>query len=112
MAKRVIVELVDDYDGKSVADETVYFGIDGAQYEIDLSAKNAQKLRGQLEQWIQSARKVSRNSKRGRKTDDARTPASKERTAAIRQWARDNGYEVSSRGRIHKDVVAAYHKAS
>lgn len=112
MAKKVIVELVDDYDGKSVADETVYFGIDGVEYEIDLSAKNAQKLRGQLEQWVQSARKVSRNTKRRSKSGETRIPATKERTAAIRQWARDNGYEVSSRGRIHKDVVAAYNKAS
>ncbi|PPJ35855.1 nucleoid-associated protein Lsr2 [Nocardia nova] len=112
MAKKVIVELVDDYDGKSVADGTVYFGIDGVEYEIDLSAKNAQKLRGQFEQWVQSARKVSRNTKRRSKPSETRIPTSKERTAAIRQWARDNGYEVSSRGRIHKDVVAAYNKVS
>jgi len=32
-------------------------------------------------------------------------------TAAIRTWARDNGHEVSERGRIPKAVVEAYHSA-
>ncbi|WP_280377176.1 Lsr2 family DNA-binding protein, partial [Nocardia wallacei] len=36
----------------------------------------------------------------------------REQTAAIRDWARRNGYNVSSRGRIQADVVAAYNKAS
>ncbi|MET8431123.1 histone-like nucleoid-structuring protein Lsr2, partial [Nocardia sp. NPDC004860] len=45
MAKKVTVTLVDDYDGKSKADETVFFSIDGNDFEIDLSNKNAGKLR-------------------------------------------------------------------
>ena len=36
MAQRVQIILEDDYDGGS-ADETVSFGLDGAEYEIDLS---------------------------------------------------------------------------
>ena len=44
MAQRVQVILEDDYDG-GTADETVAFAIDGAEYEIDLSSKNAASLR-------------------------------------------------------------------
>ena len=40
MAQKVFVSLVDDIDG-SEADETVEFGLDGVNYEIDLSAENA-----------------------------------------------------------------------
>jgi hypothetical protein len=44
MAQKVQVLLVDDLDG-SKATETVAFGLDGASYEIDLSTRNASKLR-------------------------------------------------------------------
>ena len=44
MAQQVNVVLVDDLDG-SEAGETVVFGLDGTTYEIDLSEKNAKKLR-------------------------------------------------------------------
>ncbi|WP_131822261.1 Lsr2 dimerization domain-containing protein, partial [Mycobacteroides chelonae] len=44
MAKKVTVTYVDDLDGESPADGPVDFGIDGVNYQIDLSAKNADKL--------------------------------------------------------------------
>ena len=44
MAQQVQVVLVDDLDGGKAA-ETVSFALDGVSYEIDLSAKNAAKLR-------------------------------------------------------------------
>jgi hypothetical protein len=44
MAQETIVRLLDDIDGKP-ADETVSFSLDGITYEIDLRAKNADKLR-------------------------------------------------------------------
>ena len=47
MAQRVQIILEDDYDGGS-ADETVSFALDGAEYEIDLSSKNATGLREAL----------------------------------------------------------------
>ncbi|GAB2694149.1 histone-like nucleoid-structuring protein Lsr2 [Nocardia thraciensis] len=111
MAKKVTVELIDDYDGKSKAEETVRFGVDGVEYEIDLSMKNAGKLREAFEQWTGPARKVGRIP-RGKSKISGRTSADKEQTGAIRDWARKNGYDVSSRGRISADVVEAYNKAS
>lgn len=47
--------LVDDLDG-SEATETVTFAIDGASYEIDLSAENAVTIRSQLAKYVRAAR--------------------------------------------------------
>jgi hypothetical protein len=65
MAKKVTVTLVDDFDGAGSADETVEFGLDGVTYEIDLSTKNAAKLRGDLKQWVAAGRRVG-GRRRGR----------------------------------------------
>ncbi|MCM6774242.1 Lsr2 family protein [Nocardia sp. CDC159] len=110
MAKKVTVTLVDDYDGKSKADETVQFSIDGVAYEIDLSTLNAGKLRGALEPWTEKARKVGRLKAGG--TARPKTAADREQTVAIREWAKKHGYNVSARGRISSEVVSAYHKAN
>ena len=44
----------------------------------------------------------------------AKKPArsSRDQTAAIREWARANGHEVSDRGRISKSVMQAYQTAN
>src|SRR5215470_474116 len=46
MAQKVTVALVDDVDG-GPADETARFGLEGADYEIDLSGQNASAFRKQ-----------------------------------------------------------------
>ena len=56
MAQQVQVLLVDDIDGGKAV-ETVSFALDGVSYEIDLSAKNAAKLRDALSTWVGSARR-------------------------------------------------------
>lgn len=112
MAKKVTVTLVDDVDGVAAADETVEFGIDGVTYEIDLSSKNAEKLRTQLSTWVEHARRVS-GRRRGRGgTGRGRASIDREQSAAIREWARKNGYSVSARGRIPAEVVDAFNSAN
>ena len=44
MAQRVTVEMTDDIDGTAAA-KTIAFRVDGTAYEIDLSKKNAAKMR-------------------------------------------------------------------
>ncbi|NKS30143.1 Lsr2 family protein [Rhodococcus hoagii] len=116
MAKKVTVTLIDDVDQNATADETVEFGLDGVLYEIDLSSDNAAKLREQLEVWVSHARKVTK-SRRGGKSSAAAGAASsrpsvdREQSAAIREWARRNGFTVSSRGRISAEITEAYNKA-
>jgi hypothetical protein len=109
MAQRVKIILEDDLDG-SPADETVTFGLDGVTYEIDLSSDNAARLRDDLASWVGHARRSG-----GRKSTAAGrgTSSSAKRTdlGAVRAWARENGYEVSDRGRISADIQAAYDKA-
>lgn len=114
MAKKVTVTLVDDFDGEGPADETVEFSVDGVSYEIDLSAKNAKKLREDLKQWIDAGRRVG-GRRRGRTATPARGARGtidREQSGAIREWARRNGHKVSTRGRIPADVIEAFHAAT
>lgn len=109
MAKKTIVELIDDLDGKNPADETVMFGIDGVDYEIDLSVKNATKLRDALEPFAQAARRGPHRKQRGKVLgSNGQASMSREESAAIREWANANGYGVAARGRIAADIVDAY----
>jgi Lsr2 len=103
MAQRVTVALEDDLDG-GPADETVRFGFAGAEYEIDLSTKNAAAFRKQLTPFIKHARKAGR----GQPRRPSRTAASRQRTGDIRAWAKDHGISVSERGRIPASVVEQY----
>lgn len=118
MAQKVNVVLVDDLDG-SEAEESVAFALDGVNYEIDLSSKNAEKLRNSFGSYIDSARRVGGRAVRGRGRPPAAKSASaaagrggaKPQTSEIRAWAKKEGYEVSDRGRIPADVIEAYQKA-
>ena len=107
MAQKVTVTLEDDLDG-GPADETVRFGLDGAEYEIDLSKKNATAFRRQLAPFTEHARKAGRAQRRR----PGRTASSRERSGDIRAWAKDQGIAVSGRGRIPASVVEQYQAAS
>ncbi|HSS67983.1 MAG TPA: Lsr2 family protein [Nocardioidaceae bacterium] len=107
MAQRVHIVLEDDLDG-STADETLTFGLDGTTYEIDLSKKNAAKLRDALAGYVGVARRVpSRGSRRSRGRSSGGPSASQ-----VREWARAQGYDVSDRGRVPADVRTAYDAAN
>ena len=107
MAQKITVELQDDLDG-GPADETVRFGVDSAEYEIDLSTKNAAAFRKKLAPFIDHARKAGR----GQRRRPGRTAASRERSGDIRAWAKDQDIAVSARGRIPASVVEQYHAAT
>jgi nucleoid-associated protein Lsr2 len=111
MAQKHIVQLIDDLDGGS-ADETVSFGIDGANYEIDLSAKNAARLRDALASFVGNARRASRAGAPVRRGSRASARSDREQTQAIREWARKNGHKVGEKGRIPATVLEAYHAKS
>lgn len=102
MAQRINVILVDDLNGKD-ADETVTFGLDGVDYEIDLAEANAAELRAALLTYISAGRKIG-----GRRRKAPRAAAGGTSAADIRQWARDNGWDVPDRGRVAAEVREAY----
>ncbi|SNY04447.1 histone-like nucleoid-structuring protein Lsr2 [Paractinoplanes atraurantiacus] len=111
MAKQIIHKLVDDLSGGD-ADETVKFALDGIQYEIDLSEKNAAKLREVFEPYVTSGSKVARGgvvvggrAARGR----GGATADREQNKAIREWAKKAGKDISDRGRIPQEIVDEFH---
>jgi hypothetical protein len=108
MSQKIQVELIDDIDG-TPAEETVYFGLDGKSYEIDLSSDNSKHLREGLTEWITAARKAGTH-RAARKAPTPRKAASA--TSAVRVWAGENGYQLAERGRIPAAVQAAYEAAN
>jgi hypothetical protein len=103
MAQKVSIALEDDLDGGPAA-ETVRFGLGGAEYEIDLSKKNARAFRKGLSQFVEHARKAGRAQSRRA----VRTSANRQRSGDIRAWAKTQGITVSERGRIPARVVQQY----
>jgi hypothetical protein len=113
VARETFTKLIDDLDGGE-AHETVKFGLDGHFYEIDLSTKNANKLRNALSGYVESGTRVTgratatlgRGGGRGRGT----AVAERDQNKAIRAWAQRKGLEVAPRGRIKQDIVEQYHR--
>lgn len=114
MAEIFIRTFTDDLDGKPIDsgfEQRVTFSYQGADYQIDLRPTNADKLDAALAPFIQSAQKVGTAKKNNgtQAATKAVTPhRSPEQLQAIRDWANSNGYEVSSRGRIKKEIVEAF----
>jgi hypothetical protein len=104
MATKVLTTLQDDIDGSDAA-ETVRFALDGVEWEIDLSERNANRLRNSLSDFIAHGRKV------GGKRRKATSSSHNTDTKAIRKWAEATGVEVSARGRIPTEVVERYRAA-
>ena len=103
MARKTRIVLIDDINGE-LGDETIKFGLDGIDYEIDLSAENAAKLREVIDPWIQAGRRVGGRRVAGTDTQKV-SDASK-----IRAWAREQNMQVSEKGRISAKVRSAYYR--
>lgn len=115
MAERIVRQLIDDLDGAEIPEgsgERVEFALRGVAYQIDLSSANVAELDKALKPFVAAAMKVrgARNA-RSAKAANGNGPVSKEQLAAIREWARKNGYEVSDRGRIKAEIVGAFEAA-
>jgi hypothetical protein len=114
MAQRVQVQLVDDLNGEE-AHETVRFGLDGTDYEIDLTTDNANNFRSALSEYVDKARKANAGGRKNQggqnNTTSSGSGRSREETQAIRQWAQDNGLNPNARGRINQSILDAYNQA-
>lgn len=117
MAEIFIRTITDDLDGKPIDpgfEHRLTFSYQGADYQIDLRPKNADKLDAAFAPFIQSAEKLGASKKDRTIQSSTKTrvaPRSPEQLQAIRDWANSNGYEVSSRGRIKKEIIAAFDAA-
>src|ERR1700739_1636531 len=66
MAQKIQTLFIDDIDGGEAAG-TVRFGLDGTEYEIDLSTKHDQELRAALGTYVAPARKIGGVGRRARR---------------------------------------------
>jgi hypothetical protein len=105
---------LDDLDRESTAAERINFSVRGQDYEIDLTEEHAQEFDEALEKYVTAARKVEPQPVMHLVTDRTRRRTSgsaRDDIQEIRQWAKDNGYEVNPRGRIKKEIIEAYDEA-
>ena len=109
MAQRTEIVFTDDLDG-GPADETVRFGIDGTQYEIDLSKAHAGELRAALQPFVAGARRAAApaaSRRAGARPAARRGPSPSD----VRAWARSEGIEVKDKGRVPAELVVKFQAA-
>jgi hypothetical protein len=109
MAQKIQTLFIDDIDGGEAAG-TVRFGLDGTEYEIDLSTKHDQELRAALGTYVSHARKLGGTARRAATRGGRK--ASTVDTVAVRNWAREKGFDIKDRGRVPADLVAKYREAN
>lgn len=108
--------LVDDLDGSRDNVQRLAFGLDDEWYEIDLGPHNQDRLRELLHPYLIKARpepllkfrRKRRPKPRDVLNDQGLTPDDR---AAVRAWARAQGYEVRDQGRIPQDIVDKWQEA-
>ncbi|MGY3128176.1 hypothetical protein ACVWW9_001675 [Agrococcus sp. UYP33] len=111
MAKKTMVQLVDDISGDAIGDgegRTVRFAFDGADYEIDLTNSHIEEFSNALEDYVRASRRVSGRRKTNAPAGRSGGSSGSGETAAIREWAESQGLKVATRGRIPADIVDRY----
>ncbi|KIQ20593.1 hypothetical protein ASG56_18020 [Rhodococcus sp. Leaf7] len=112
MARRTTVQMIDDVDGSLIKEgqgETVEFSIGGVSYSIDLNNKHANELFDQFAFWIEHAEKVG--GRKARRATASTGSKPRQNLQEVRAWAKENGFEVSTRGRISQEIQDAYDAA-
>jgi len=109
MATQTTVTVTDDLDGSANAKE-VTFSLNGESWTIDLSAKNRTALEKALKPYMAKATKQGRR-RPGASSKKSAGRASRTDLAAVREWAKNNGHQVSDRGQINATVQQAYDAA-
>ena len=101
MAQRVQVILEDDFDGRRRSARCA-FAFDGAEYEIDLSSREFRGLSDALAPWTRTLVEPAAAAQAG--DQDRRGERGTSSTSDMRAWAQEQGYEVSSRGRVSSEI--------
>ena len=109
MAQKIQTLFIDDLDGGEAVG-TVRFGLDGTEYEIDLSKEHTDALHTALGTYVENARKVGGTPRRqvrgGRRSADAIN------TAKVREWAKGQGIDIKDRGRVPATIIEQYRTAA
>lgn len=109
MAQKIVTVYTDDLTGQESEEvRTHRFSLDGVNYEIDLVSENYDKLFEALAPFISGGRKTGRtkDASRSRRLE-AHGPSAEQ----LRVWARENNYEINSRGRVPASIREAYDQA-
>ena len=106
MAQKIQTIFIDDLDG-SEAGDTVRFGLDGTDYEIDLNAKHAQELA----RYVNAARRAGGGARSPARSGH-RAQANGLNTTEVREWAKTQGIDVKDRGRVPAELVAKFKAAT
>jgi len=110
VAQKIQTLLIDDLDG-GAAESTVRFGLDGAGYEIDLSAAHAKELRDAMARYVDAARRVGGSARKPARSGRS-APGGGLKNTDVREWARAQGIEVKDRGRVPADLVVKFRAAT
>jgi hypothetical protein len=110
MAQRIQTLFIDDLDG-SEAEATIRFGLDGVEYEIDLSAEHSRELRDALAPFVRAARRAGGGTRRPSRSG-RRGPAGGPNPTEVREWAKEQGIEVKDRGRVPAELVVKFKAAT
>ncbi|MFD7010687.1 Lsr2 family protein [Rhodococcus jostii] len=114
MARKVVVEMVDDIDGTVFGHDgqSISYAVDGVEYVIDLKDEHANELRETLEYYIAHSTRVGgRKHRSDRQVNPATARRPSGETQKIRAWAIEQGHTLSSRGRIPAEIEQAFHDA-
>lgn len=111
MAQKIQTLFIDDLDG-SDAEGTVRFGLDGAEYEIDLSADHAQALRDALARYVGASRRAGGGARQPAARSGRKGSASGLNSTEVREWAKAQGMEVKARGRVPAELVVKFKDAT
>lgn len=90
------------------AEESVIVGLDGYLYTLDLCPLHASEFHRFTQSIIASS---SERTRMGQPKRNNPSPNRDPESAAIRDWARQNGWpDIGERGRIPEDVKEAYER--
>lgn len=111
MAQRTVISYFSDLSGIEISESEagIRFGLDEADYEIDLSSDERQALRDALTPFLDAARRVDASRKKNRRQGEPTpVPDAAPSAKTLREWASENGFDVPSRGRVPEVVREAY----
>lgn len=102
MARREITQYFDDLDQTPLSEDELHvvrFSLNGTDYVLDLSEKNATKFLELLEPYLKVARTAPVDQ------------LANVNPADIRRWAQANGHPIANRGKIPFSIIEQYRAA-
>jgi hypothetical protein len=110
VAQKVQTILVSDLSGTELGQDgqTVKFGFLGADYEIDLSQKEADEFAETMRKYVDAGRRVGGRRQPGAGSTARRDPS---QTKAIKTWLDEQGIDYPKRGRLPQDLIDQWEAA-